>query len=323
MRVGKCRGMVAVAVVVAVATGLWLAERPGTGEAGGEQPREVPAGLRDRARVGSSGETDEIGEFARPVAGMRRPGSAPVEPRERDRLSIGPGFHQQAEKRAEDLEQGMDRSLAMIGDSEYVSRSLGANDPSTTLALRLGLEGELAREVAGLFAGAREAEATRRIDFERDRLERVRGLLEQDRENYVDFLALEMMDGRGIPLSGSQRDFYDDYRNKVGPERPPAASAGGQEWYEDEELMRELDSILPEETRGELAGFVQERIDREQEREAARATMRSAAIADRLGLSAEERGILDTYLQENPGAGTAEISEMVAPELRDLLVPGM
>ena len=51
--------------------------------------------------------------------------------------------------------------------------------------------------------------------------------------------------------------------------------------------------------------------------------MRSAVIADRLGLDEAERAALQDYLRGNPDASSETIKEILAPELRELLPPGL
>lgn len=307
--------LIGMAAVALVAAALWL-----TKSARSPGPGEIPdRGASPGPSLERAADPQFDRAYSRPVTGQRPPAGAPS--RNEGRLSIHADFRSLAEEKAQGLADGMEAALAMVGESEYVSRSLDTGDPARMLALRLGLDAETAAEVEAVLAADRAAEVEHRMAAERERLGRERDLLASEREGYVDYLALEMMEGRGIPLTPEQRDHWEEYRLKL--DVRPSGEGERKEWYERGDVVRGIEARLSPAEREAFGDFVAERIDRERERHEARAAMRSASIADRLGLSAVERELLEGFLRDHPEAGMEELSGLMAPELRDLLVPGM
>lgn len=224
-----------------------------------------------------------------------------------------------ADGMAADLEQ----NLTTMQGAGYAQQSRTIDNPSQKLGLRLGVDAGVAEKLGGILAADRAGEIERRIAAEKARLERTQQWLESDRDNYVNYLALESMLSRGVPLSEEQQAFHQQFRQNPDSDMEPESDAANQEWYEKPDVLDAMHRHLSAEEQAELAKFVDEQITREQERQTTHAYMRSSTIADRLGLDEGERTTLYEYLRENPDASSSELSGILAPELRELLPPGL
>ena len=217
----------------------------------------------------------------------------------------------------------MGHDLAVLQDAGYEARSRSSGDPSKKLGLRLGLESEVVEKLGGILAADRERRAGHHIAAEKARLEHLRALAEKDRGAYADYLALESMLSRGRPLSGEQEEFYKKFRQSLAVAAGSGTMPDDREWHQKPELLAEMSRHLSPDEQAGLRDFVAEQQARESERQEAYVRMRSGVIADRLGLDEAERATLQDYLRGNPDASSEAIKEILAPELRELLPPGL
>jgi hypothetical protein len=238
-------------------------------------------------------------------------------------LGISRSYLEEANRRADEMAARTGSELSVLQNPGYDLHSHAAEDSSRKLGLRLGVDPQVLEKLGGILAEDRASRTGSRIAAEKARLEHHRTLIDHDRDAYVNYLALESMVSRGHPLSGKQEAYYKDYRQTMEGEGESGAPADDREWHEKPELLDAMRGHLSAEQQAELEEFVDEQKAREQERQEAHARMRSGVIADRLGLDEAERRELHEYLRENPDASGREIKGILAPELRELLPPGL
>jgi hypothetical protein len=288
-------------------------------------PAPLPGGATPGGNAGGIASTGAAGPSVggEPAAGrrvLRAPRS--VEQAEGE-LGISRSYLEEADRRADEVASRMGSDLSVLEDAGYDLHSRSAEDASRKLGLRLGVGAEVLGKLGGILAEDRASRTGSRMAAEEARLEHHRTLIGNDREAYVNYLALESMVSRGHPLSGKQGAFYKDYRQTLEGEGESGAPADDREWHEKPEVLDLMRGHLSPDQEAELQEFVDEQKAREQERQEAHARMRSGVIADRLGLDEAERKELHEYLRENPDASGREIGGILAPELRELLPPGL
>ncbi len=228
-----------------------------------------------------------------------------------------------ARQLADEMAANMERHLSTMQDAGYGQQSRTIDNPSRKLGLRLGVDPAVSEKMGGILAADRARRIEGRIAAEKARLERSNEVLEGDRDNYVSYLALESMKSRGVALSEAQEEFHNRFRQSKEPGEAAEAGADNQEWYEKPDVVDAMRQHLSPEQQTELVKFVDEQRTREHERQTMHAYMRSSAIADRLALDEVDRTTLYEYLRENPHASTSELAGILAPELRELLPPGL
>lgn len=307
--------VVAAAVPAVLIAGFHFATRVPE-EAVAASPGRTTAGMVRGSPTGGAVSPDG-GETA---LAPRDPRTPPRHTRFANRLGISPSYLDEARRLADEMASGIGRDLSVLEGGDYDLRSHAAGDPSRLLGLRLGAGPELLETLGGILAEDRARGNERRIAAEKDRLERKRMLLDSDRDAYVNYLALEAMVSRGHPLSDEQAAFHKEF---VQAGERGAETADEREWHEKPELLDEMRRHLSPDQRAELAEYVDEQRARERERQDTRARMRSGMIADRLGLDESERTALFEHLRGNPDASGQELKEILAPELRELLPPGL
>jgi hypothetical protein len=238
-------------------------------------------------------------------------------------LGISRSYLDEANRRADEMAARTGSDQSVLEDPGYDLHSRSAEDASRKLGLRLGVDPQVLGKLGGILAEDRASRSGSRIAAEKARLEHHRTLIDHDRDAYVNYLALESMVSRGHPLSGKQEAFYKEYRQTMEGEGESGEPADDREWHEKPEVLDAMRGHLSAEQQAELEEFVDEQKAREQERQEAHARMRSGVIADRLGLDEAERTELHEFLRENPDASGREIKGILAPELRELLPPGL
>ena len=277
---------------------------------------------------GDLGEIASRGAAGPAVGGEPRGGRSALRPprgvaQAEGELGISRLYLQEANQRVDEIISRMGSDLSVLQDRGYDLRSRSAEDASRKLGLRLRVEPEVMGKLGGILAEDRASRTGSRMAAEKARLEHNRTLIDNNREAYVNYLALESMASRGHPLSGKQEAFHKEFRRAVEGDGESAAPVDEREWYEKPELLDLMRGHLSADQQAELQEFVDEQKAREQERQEAHARMRSGVIADRLGLDEAERTELHEYLRENPDASGREIKGILAPELRELLPPGL
>ncbi len=307
----------AVAAAGALAgAGIWVADRPT------EAPREA-AGDRMRGDGVARPSTTEK-TLSSPAGGrLRNQRVAGRDSAPESELGIPAADLLAARGLADEMAAAMEQNLAMLEDGAYRGRSAAPGDPSPALGLRLGVGPGIIEKLGEILAADREAEIERRIAMEKSRMEHAQVLLADDRESYINFLAIESLVSRGAPLSEVQADFHRRFREKRDAGFREDAASGSGEWYDKPKVIEAMRRHLSAEERVELETYVDEQKGRERERQRVHAYMRSGAIADRLGLDEAERTKLFEYLEANPHAAGPELREVLSPELRELLPPGL
>ncbi len=272
-------------------------------------PRADPIGF-DPATM------NETGATSRPATGLNSGG-------ETNDLGIPADHLRDARRTAEETILHMRQGKAALNDARYFNQSLNAGNPSKKLALRLGLDPVAAQKVDTVLAGALAGQIQERIEAERARIERESRLLAENREGYVNYLALQSMQSRGDPLSAEQSAFCDGFRRMLSPADASAAPSVPDKWYEDANILEAVNRQLPTPKQSELAAYVEDQKHRDQELRAMQARMRANQIAEQLGLSQADQSTLLEYLQESPDASNAEIAAILPSGLRELLPSGM
>lgn len=219
-------------------------------------------------------------------------------------------------ERAEQMMAMGEMMLKMMGsDLMHSQLTRGIEDPSRKLSLRLGLDVETTALFEKAFDDYTESEKERVIKAADDMVETMSGLMENDREGLVNFMALQSMKGAGETLSEEQEAYYAEFEKLVGPNMGWDNMAP-QPWHESEELMTSFDDILSEDQHAGLEHYVEEREVRRQEQAA---YSRANRLSNRLGLDEMDRAELYDYLYKNPDATNDEIAENLSPELRELM----
>jgi hypothetical protein len=217
----------------------------------------------------------------------------------------------------------MDGYKTGMSDASYYNHSLNSGNAAKKLSLRLGLDQATAQKVDSILTSALSEQIMQRIDAEQARMDRETRLLSEDRENYVNYLALQSMQSRGSILSEEQKTFCDSFRRKLNPADAAADPASHANWYDDSKIIDAMSQQLPSAKRADLANYVDEQRLRDQQSRTMHAQMRANQIAQQLGISQADQATLLEYLKESPDASNSEISALLPAELRNLLPAGM
>lgn len=275
------------------------------------------------SRVTDSGPMDSQ---ANALATTRTPpqtiAAKPSRPEIQNRLGIPSDLLDDARKQAEERAAGMAGYQSGMNDARYLNQSLNSGNPSRKLALRLGLDEATAQRVDAVLTAARSEQIKQLLGAEQDRMNRESRMLAEDRESYVNYLALQTMQSRGSPLTETQKTFCESFRQKLEPADTAATAVVSINWYEDPKLIEAMNQKLSPAKRPELADYVAEQKLRDQELKNTQIQMRAHQIAGQLGLSRAEQATLADYLKESPDATAEELSALLTPELRKLLIPG-
>ena len=287
-------------------------------------PAKVAKTEPDHRRIASA--TDKNGRAPE----TRRTGATPSRPESETaanvdglRLGIPAELLQDARKTASETAARIPDNEAALNDAGYFNHSLNSGNPSKKLSLRLGLDPGSAQSIETILSAAHAEQIKERLDAERAKLEREARLLADDREGYVNYLALQTMLSRGTALSEDQQAFFNRFQLALGPDTPPTASSPSAKWYEDAKILDAMNRALSPAKQTELSVYIAEQKHRDQETQAMHAQMRANQIAEQLGLSKTDQSTLLEYLKENPSAPNAEISALLPAELRTLLPAGM
>lgn len=230
-------------------------------------------------------------------------------------LDIASEHLEQGVREADILATDLEHTMA-DGDEYYKSTMMDGLNPSPKLSLRLALDQAAADKLDEILSAHASSEIQRYADAERAELELMNQLLENDREGYVNFLAIQSMHANGEELTAEQEAYYQAFWEKLGRTSTWDAPWVTEHWHQNNEVMKALDDLLTPEQREELFCYIEEQDLRERDMQA---YMRSSQLADTLGLNEEDRTALYEYLKQNPGADNTDISEHLSPELRELM----
>ena len=209
----------------------------------------------------------------------------------------------------------------MMGN-DMVQNALASQikNPSRKLQLRLSLDPDNAARFDEVLTTHTAAETKRVQDAANSTMSIMGELIETDRENMVNFLALQSMQRAKVPLDAAQQEFFQEYAMKMvkteGFEDIQKANVPAREWYEAEEVLSSLNEGLSPDQQTALAEYVDEQINRKKEEKAYKRTNK---LANTLGLNEVDRTALYDYLYENPDASNDDITEQLSPELRELM----
>ncbi len=147
-------------------------------------------------------------------------------------------------------------------------------------------------------------------------------LLQLTEERMIDYLALELIKESDAlneeqqsyfdELEVELREFEDEYYESTAPEGIVPA-----EWQKNSELLAQIDEFLAPDQQQELQEYLRENEQRRVEEVVFR---RTEDLSFRLGLDNTEKSNLRTYLQQNPNASEQEISEILDPDLAEILL---
>lgn len=222
-------------------------------------------------------------------------------------------------KEAEQLLSIMQFAMSM-GGSENIEISMdGMTEETDVLVKKLSLRLGLTEEQQLAFQEILE-ESKREAVGPVDPQALLEGILEMDRKKASEFLALQMMEEQGEPLTPELQSYNESLQLEVAKElginpedfesEPPPP------WDRNDAVLDKLYAQLAPQQQKELSTYVGEQEIREKEQQT---LLRSSQLANQLGLNEEDRGALYDYLYENPDATQEDISDNLAPELRELL----
>jgi hypothetical protein len=284
---------------------------------GAAEPDHARAAF-DTGRRSRAADTKEDREDTLP-----RPATTPTATDERNSLGIPGDLLKDARKTAQETAARIAENEAALGDARYFNQSLNSGNPAKKLSLRLELDPASAQTIEDILSAAHAEQIKERMDAQRARLEREARLLAEDRENYVSYLALQAMLSRGATLSAEQQAFHDTFRLALGPDDAPASTSAPVNWYEDAAIIDAMNRQLAPAKQLELATYVAEQKNRDEETRSMHAQMRANQIAGQLGLSRADQSTLLEYLRDNPEASNSEIQGLLPSELKALLPAGM
>ncbi|MDF7823188.1 sigma-70 family RNA polymerase sigma factor [Pontiellaceae bacterium B12227] len=233
-------------------------------------------------------------------------------------LDISPEYLKKAEQTVALLEMALP---LMNNDMVKTAMADQVENPSKQLQVRLDLDPEIAEKFDAVLADHIESETRRVNEMTSGMMNSMKQMLEDDREAAVNFMALQSMLEAGEPLSPEQQAFQFDWaenmkKNFVPENGEQPESTEPRQWYEDESVLNDLNALLTEPQQDELLTHVLEKEKRELEQ---RAYDRTGKLANTLGLNEADRSALYDYLYKNPEATNEDISEQLAPELRELM----
>ena len=234
-------------------------------------------------------------------------------------LGISPKHLRQAEQLV-----GMMEMAFPLMENDMMKTAIAGQveNPSKKLSVRLGLDPETEKEFSAILTAHAESESSRTLEQTTGMMDSMKQMVEDDREAAVNYMALESMKDAGETLSPEQRTYTRKWKRRMKKSfnMEDDEQAEPRQWYEDENVLGELNELLTEPQQDELLTHVVEKEERALER---RAYDRSSELANTLGLNEADRSALYDYLYENPDASNNDISEQLAPELRSLMPTGL
>lgn len=278
---------------------------------------------RDAPPPGLSAVPPTLAREASPNCAGTAPRSARPVTQASNKLGIRPEDWKDAHDRASEMAANMDKRMVAGTNPEYYNLSLNTKELSQRLALRLRLDPEALKRVEGVLLQYREKQTAQLIETERGRMEWESRLLSTERDNYVNYLALETIVSRGDTLSMEQESFYQAFHGLMQPEATPGTPSDLDQWYGNLDLVNAMGQQLSAQQKSGLTIYIEEQKRRAAEAKTMQAYMRSGAIAEKLGLNEADRTTLYEYFQDHPDASRAELAGLIAPELSKLLPEGM
>lgn len=240
---------------------------------------------------------------------------------EHDAPEIAPEYLKQAEQTLsvmEILAKAMDTDMVQIGAP---MAALDTDSITRKLQLRMGMDEEQAarlHEILQVYADGAQQQVKEQNEKQ---LRAFMAMMEEDREDLLGYLALEAMKAGGAEMTPEQMAYYQSLSDRLEAAMgldPSSHVDYPKEWYENEDVLSELNMQLSRDQQEELASYIDEQQIRQREQQA---LSRANELAHTLGLNEADRGALYDYLYENPEASNEEITDMLSPELRDLM-PG-
>jgi hypothetical protein len=201
-----------------------------------------------------------------------------------------------------------------VEQEAYYYRDSETDQTPEALALRLALDPEAAEALNELLSTYNATQLEQMMTAQKKYAENVKNMLKTDPEGYANYLALLYMRSPDHQLTEEQEAYFLKYQQMI----DVSDDSTTKTWYDDLDIMTKLNERLSPEQQTELNNYVQEKKNRQREIDA---YMRSFDLAETLGLNDADRTALYEYIYNNPDASNEDVSELLTPELKELLTP--